>query len=99
MYASVPSVCEHKEGVMHSNIVRRAVLVSELKLAHEETARLSEMIPVLQDAHLLDAVRLQELQRERRAAVKRAFALHIALRKLDAQMHAARTHADTANAA
>jgi hypothetical protein len=74
---------------MHSNMVRRAVLVSELKLAHEEMARLSEMIPVLQTVHMLDAVHLQELVRERRTAVKRALALHRALRKLDAGAAAA----------
>lgn len=84
---------------MHSNIVRRAVLVSELKLAHEETARLSDMIPVLQTAHLLDSVRLLELQRERRSAIKRAMALHRALRKLDAEMFAAQVSEGTANAA
>jgi len=75
---------------MHSNIVRRAVLVSELKLAHEEMARLSGMIPVLQSAHMLDAVRLQELQHEKKTAVKRALALHRALRKLDAETYAER---------
>jgi hypothetical protein len=84
---------------MHSEIVRRAVLVSELKLAHEETARLSEMIPVLQGAHILDAERLQELQRERKTAVKRAMALHRALRKLDAEIFAAREREKTADAA
>jgi|SRR4051812_44395917 hypothetical protein len=91
--------CEHKEGVMHSEIVRRAVLVSELKLAHEESARLSEMIPVLQGAGILDAERLQELQRERKTAVKRAMALHRALRKLDAEIFAARERESAANAA
>jgi len=75
---------------MHSNMVRRAVLVSELKLAHEEMARLSEMIPVLQTAHMLDAVHLQELIRERKTAVKRALALHHAVRKLDAEVAAAK---------
>ena len=74
---------------MHSNVVRRAVLVSELKLAHEDTARLSEMIPVLETAHMLDPTRLEELVRERRTAVKRALALHIALRKVDAEICAA----------
>lgn len=83
---------------MHSNIVRRAVLVSELKLAHEEMARLSGMIPVLTNAHMLDAVRLQELQREKKTAVKRALALHRALRKLDAEIHAARPGGATASA-
>jgi hypothetical protein len=84
---------------MHSTIVRRAVLVSEIKLAHEETARLSDMIPVLESAHLLDQAHLQELQRERRTAVKRAMALHRALRKLDAEIFAARERESAANAA
>ena len=73
---------------MHSNIVRRAVLVSELKHSHEEMSRLSGMIPVLQNAHMLDAGRLQELLHEKKTAVKRALALHRALRKLDAEVHA-----------
>jgi hypothetical protein len=84
---------------MHSDIVRRAVLVSELKLAHEESARLSDMIPVLQGAGILDAERLQELQRERKTAVKRAMALHRALRKLDAEVFAAHEREKAASAA
>jgi len=74
---------------MHSWLVRRAALVSELRLAHEESARLSEMIPVLQTAHVLEGIRLNELVFERRRAFHRALALHKALRKLDAEVHAA----------
>jgi hypothetical protein len=71
---------------MHSWLVRRATLVSELQLAHEESARLSEMIPVLQAAHVVEGVRLSELTFERRRAFHRALALHKALRKLDAEV-------------
>jgi len=72
---------------MHSWLVRRAALVSELRLAHEESARLSEMIPVLQTARVLEGIRLKELVFERRRAFHRALALHKALRKMDAENH------------
>ena len=82
---------------MHSWLIRRAALVSELRLAHEESGRLSEMIPVLQTARVVEGIRLQELIFERRRAFHRALALHKALRKLDAEIHRAAPAANDAN--
>ena len=64
-------------------MVRRAVMVSELKLAHDEGMRLGEMIAVLEAAHAIDDVQLRQLRLERIVANKRAMRLHEALRKLD----------------
>jgi len=83
---------------MHSWLVRRATLVSELRLAHEESARLSEMIPVLQAARVLEGIRLKELVFERRRAFHRALALHKALRKLDAEFYRPAPAANDAHA-
>ena len=68
---------------MQSNLPKRAVIISELRFAHEEMARLNDMIPILQASHLLDEPRLSELLFERSAAYKRAIRLHVQLRKLD----------------
>lgn len=64
-------------------IVRRAVLVAELKLAHDEGAHLGEMIALFETAHPIDEARLRQLRLERIVANKRALRLHDALRKLD----------------
>ena len=65
-------------------IIKRAELLSELKLAHEEGARLAEMITVLETSHALDESRLLQLRLERLVINKRALRLHDELRKLDA---------------
>jgi hypothetical protein len=70
------------EADMH--LIKRAVLVSEMKLAHDEAARLSEMITVLEAARALDEGRLQQLRTERLVLNKRAIRLHEALRQMDA---------------
>jgi len=64
-------------------MVRRAVLVSELKLAHDEAMRLGEMIVLFEASHMMDEPRLRQLRLERIVANKRAMRLHEALRKLD----------------
>ena len=64
--------------------VRRAVLVSELRLAHDEGMRLGEMITLFETAHTIDEAKLRQLRLERVVANKRAMRLHEALRKLDA---------------
>lgn len=66
------------------HLIKRAVLVSEMKLAHDEAARLSEMITVLEAARALDEGRLQQLRTERLVLNKRAIRLHEALRQMDA---------------
>jgi len=65
-------------------LVKRAVLVSEMKLAHDEAARLSEMITVLETGRVLDEARLHQLRLERLVLNKRALRLHEALRQMDA---------------
>jgi len=72
-------------------LVRRAVLVSELKLAHDEAARLGEMIVLFENSHMMDEPRLHQLRLERIVANKRAMRLHEALRKLDASGEQSRT--------
>jgi len=64
-------------------MVRRAILVSELKLAHDEATRLGEMIVLFETTHAIDDARLRQLRLERIVANKRAMRLHEALRKLD----------------
>ena len=48
------------------HMVRRAVLVAELKLAHDEGMHLGEMITVLETTHAVDEGRLRQLRLERR---------------------------------
>ena len=64
-------------------MVRRAILVSELKLAHDEAMRLGEMIILFETGHTIDESRLRQLRLERIVANKRAMRLHEALRKVD----------------
>ena len=65
------------------DIVKRAELIAELKLAHEEGARLSEMIALLQTGHAFDESKLRQLRLERVVANKRALRLHEELRELE----------------
>lgn len=67
------------------HLIKRAVLVSEMKLAHDEAARLSEMITVLETGRVLDEGRLRQLRMERLVLNKRALRLHEALRQMDAE--------------
>jgi len=72
------------------HMVRRAVLVAELKLAHDEGMHLGEMITVLETTHAVDEGRLRQLRLERIIANKRARRLHEALRKLDESIEQSR---------
>jgi hypothetical protein len=63
--------------------IKRAELVSELKLAHEEASRLDEMITVLQSARVLDDGKMRQLRIEKVVLNKRALRLHEDLRELD----------------
>jgi hypothetical protein len=65
------------------HLIKRAVLVSEMKLAHDEAVRLSEMITVLEAGRVLDEGRLQQLRMERLVLNKRAMRLHETLRQMD----------------
>lgn len=67
------------------DVVKRAELVAELKLAHEEAARLDEMIALLQTGRGTEESRLAQLRLERLVAAKRAYRLHEELRELDAE--------------
>jgi len=69
------------------DIVKRTELVAELKLAHEEGARLSEMIALLQTGHAFDESKLRQLRLERVVINKRALRLHDELRELDSNGH------------
>ena len=69
--------------IAHSRFVRRAEIVAELKFAHDEMARLSDMIPILEITHLLEGVRLRQLLTERASTYRRVMRLHEQLRKLD----------------
>jgi len=71
-------------------MVRRAVLVAELKLAHDEGMHLGEMIAAFETAHRVDEGRLRQLRLERIIANKRARRLHEALRKLDESIEQSR---------
>lgn len=64
-------------------MVKRAVLISELKFAHDEATRLGEMIVLFETSHTVDEPRLRQLRLERIVTNKRAMRLHEALRKLD----------------
>jgi hypothetical protein len=66
------------------DVVKRTELVAELKLAHDEAARLDEMISLLQTGRGVDEGRLAQLRLERLIAAKRAYRLHDELRELDA---------------
>jgi len=66
------------------DVVKRTELVAELKLAHDEAARLDEMISLLQTGRGVDEGRLAQLRLERLIAAKRAYRLHDELRALDA---------------
>lgn len=66
------------------DVVKRTELVAELKLAHDEAARLDEMISLLQTGRGVDEGRLAQLRLERLIAAKRAYRLHDELRDLDA---------------
>ena len=66
------------------HLIKRAVLDSEMKLAHDEAARLSEMITVLETGRVLDEGRLHQLRLECLVLNKRAIRLHEALRQMDA---------------
>ena len=72
------------------HMVRRAVLVAELKLAHDEGMHLGEMITVLEATHAVDEGKLRQLRLERIIANKRARRLHEALRKLDESIEQSR---------
>ena len=74
-------------------MVRRAILVSELKLAHDEAIHLGEMIALFETGHTIDEGRLRQLRLERVVANKRAMRLHEALRKLDAAIEQERSSA------
>ena len=66
------------------DVVKRTELVAELKLAHDEAARLDEMISLLQTGRGVDEGRMAQLRLERLIAAKRAYRLHDELRELDA---------------
>lgn len=66
-----------------SNETLRAQLVSELQLAIEEVARLSEMITVLRATHSANEGKLVELSSEWTTANNRAAALRQEVQSLD----------------
>ena len=74
----------HRGTGADMHLIKRAVLVSEMKLAHDEAARLSEMITLLETGRVLDESRLRQLRTERLVINKRALRLHDALRQMDA---------------
>lgn len=61
--------------------IKRSGLVAELKLAHEEAARLDEMIQLLASA--LDEGRMRQLRIEKLIQNRKALRLHHELRALD----------------
>jgi len=61
--------------------IKRSGLVAELKLAHEEAARLDEMIQLLASA--LDDGRMRQLRIEKLIQNRKALRLHHELRALD----------------
>ena len=79
---------DHQDSDRAVSNSRHIELLNELSVAHDEAARLGEMISVLQAMHGLDEARIKELQTEWHAASNRASELSAELSILRHDAHA-----------